>query len=341
MQYEEPELVSVRPDWEPLTELHIHAGGSLPASTMWSIAHKQGIRLPFADYWEFKQFITITREKMMNLDAFLHSEKNPFHWCEVIQSSPEAMEETIYEIAGKAYRSSNVNRIEIRFTPLKRNRKGERDLDHIINGALRGMDRAMLEYPIEVGLIFCLEKKFSHHLNMVTVEKAIKYKSRGVVGIDLAGLDTHNEFNPDEMADVFMRAKAAGLGITVHAGEGPELLSVKDAIVKLGADRIGHGIDSANHQEELDLAKDRGVVFEFCPTSNLVLGLLKDAADCKRVVDTWMANGNKFCVNTDDPVFFQINLKKEVDYLLDHGVLTPEQMAECHRIGREASFLNR
>jgi len=341
MDTEEKEYNVTRPDWDPLTELHIHAGGSLPSSIMWSIAHDQGIRLPFEDYWELKEFVTITPEKMMDLDAFLHSDKNPFHWCEVVQSSPEAMERTIYEISTKAHRSSNIRRIEIRFTPLKRNRKGERDLDHIIMGALRGMDRAMLEYPIEVGLIFCLEKKFPHHLNEITVDKAIKYKKRGVVGIDLAGLDTDNQFNPDEMADIFAKAKAAGLGVTVHAGEGPELLSVKDAIEKLSADRIGHGIQSIHSEEELTLAREKKVHFEFCPTSNITLGLLNGPADCKQVIDTWVKHGIDFSIHTDDPVFFQTNLKKEIDYLIDNQAITREQAETCRRAAHAASFIGR
>ena len=36
---------------------------------------------------------------------------------------------------------------------MKRNRGGEQDLDHIISAAIRGMDRAMLEYPTATGLI--------------------------------------------------------------------------------------------------------------------------------------------------------------------------------------------
>ena len=77
--------------------------------------------------------------------------------------------------------------IELRFNPMKRNLGGERDLDHIIHAALRGMDRACLEYGVRAGLIFCLAREFSLELNEIIVKKAVKYKSRGVVGIDLAG----------------------------------------------------------------------------------------------------------------------------------------------------------
>ena len=77
--------------------------------------------------------------------------------------------------------------IELRFNPMKRNLDSELDLDHIIHAALRGMDRACLEYDVKAGLIFCLAREFKAELNEIMVEKAIKYRNRGVVGIDLAG----------------------------------------------------------------------------------------------------------------------------------------------------------
>jgi hypothetical protein len=42
---------------------------------------------------------------------------------------------------------------------MKRNRGGERDLDHIIMAAVRGLDRASLEYPqVRAGLILMMEQ---------------------------------------------------------------------------------------------------------------------------------------------------------------------------------------
>lgn len=341
MEQEEMEKTTLRPSSLPFTELHIHAGAGLSTSTMWHIAHQQGIRLPFEDYWEFKDHITITKEKMMDLDAFLHSDKNPFHWCEVIQSSPMAMERTIYDIAAKAYRTSNVQKIEIRFTPMKRNHNGSKDLDHIIMGALRGLDMVMLEYPVQVGLIFCLEKNFSKELNKITVQKAIKYKHRGVVGIDLAGLDISNNFNPDEMSEVFLMAKEAGLGITVHAGEEDEALSVKDAILKLYADRIGHGVRSIHNPEELELIQKRGVVMEFCPTSNLTLGLLRSIEDVRKVVSTWEEAGVLYTLNTDDPVYFHISLHDEFNLLLDNNIINHDRAQELKMVASKASFIKK
>jgi adenosine deaminase len=47
------------------------------------------------------------------------------------------------------------------------------------------MDRAGLEYPVKPGLIFCLDRAF-RSVNEIIVEKAIAWRDRGVVSVDIA-----------------------------------------------------------------------------------------------------------------------------------------------------------
>ena len=179
-----------------LADLHIHVGAAVAPHILWSIAHDQGFKLPVQTYWEFRDLVTAKPETVSSLAdylAILH------HWTEKIQSSPAAIERSVYEVIGKEFRSSGVSLIELRFNPMKRNLGGERDLDHIIHAALRGMDRACLEYGVRAGLIFCLAREFSLELNEILVKKAVKYKNRGVVGIDLAGPESHTLELGDEV----------------------------------------------------------------------------------------------------------------------------------------------
>src|SRR5258708_3205107 len=224
--------------------MHIHGGAAVAPHILWSIAHDQGFKLPVQTFWEFRDLVTAKPEQVHNLNdylAILHK------WTEKIQSSPAALERSVYEIIGKEFRSSNVSLIELRFNPMKRNLDGDRDLDHIIHPPLRGMDRACLECGARAGLIFCLAREFPLELNEIIVKKAVKYKARGVVGIDLAGPEMHTlelGAEVDGYRDLFARARAAGLGTTVHTGEtqytaGPGVLAVLE---KLAPTRIGHGV---------------------------------------------------------------------------------------------------
>ena len=190
-----------------LAELHCHLGGAVTPSIMWGIAHAQGIKLPTKDYWEFRDMITVSNKRSRSFDGYLQL----FHWTELIQSSPLAVERSVYEVVGGAYRKNNITTTELRFNPMKRNRGGEQDLDHIIAAAVRGMDRASLEYPVKPGLIFCLDRAFPYELNEILVEKAIAWHDRGVVGVDIAGPES-STFRVADYRRLFRRARQFGLG---------------------------------------------------------------------------------------------------------------------------------
>src|SRR2546422_11003046 len=168
-----------------LAELHTHLGGSVGSDTMWSLAHEQGIALPVKDYWEFDRLVTVSDPRgVANLDAL----DQLYHWRELIQSSPLAVERSVHGAIGGAYRSQQITTLELRFNPMKRNRGGERDLDHIIMAASRGVDRAALEYPlVRAGLILMMDRTFTREQNEIIVEKAIAWAPRGIVGVDIAG----------------------------------------------------------------------------------------------------------------------------------------------------------
>ena len=170
---------------EGLAELHTHLGGSVASDIMWSLAHEQGIALPTRDFWEFDRLVTVSDPRgVPDLDSL----DRIYHLTELIQSSPLAVERSVHAAIGGAYRSQRITTLELRFNPMKRNRGGERDLDHIILAAIRGLDLASLEYPqVRAGLILMMDRTFTAEQNMVIVEKAMRYAPRGIVGVDIAG----------------------------------------------------------------------------------------------------------------------------------------------------------
>ena len=152
---------------EGLAELHTHLGGSVSSDILWSLAHQQGIALPVKDYWDFDRLVTVSDPRgVPDLDAL----DAIYHWTELIQSSPAAVEVSVHGAIGGAYRSQGITTLELRFNPMKRNRGGERDLDHIILAAIRGLDVASLEYSqVRAGLILMMDRTFTPRQNEIIV----------------------------------------------------------------------------------------------------------------------------------------------------------------------------
>lgn len=323
-----------------LTDLHIHLGGAVAPHTLWELAHQQGLKLPVANYWEFVDFITIDPGLIHSLDDYLKY----FQWTEKIQSSPLAVERSVYEIIAKEYRSSNVTQIELRFNPMKRNREGEQDLDHIIHAALRGMDRVVLDYQVKAGLIFCLAREFPFDLNRIIVEKAMLYHRRGVVGIDLAGSESSGSDFKEKTgsyADLFSRAREHGMGVTVHVGETKDspASDVVDVVDMAKPHRIGHGIQSAFSEEALRILREENICLEICPTSNLQTHAVEGIDELRSVVRTFLDAKVPFTVNTDNPYLSRTNLRYEIDLLLKNAILTEKELTECFTSARSFSFI--
>jgi adenosine deaminase len=328
----------------PLADLHLHVGGAVAPHVLWSIAHQQGYKLPAKNYWEFAELVTASPNKVSSLDSYLHILHT---WTEKIQSSPAAIERSVYEIIGKEYRSSRVELLELRFNPMKRNEGGERDLDHIIHAALRGMDRACLEYNVRAGLIFCLAREFSPELNEIILKKAIRYRGRGVVGIDLAGTEvgaferSEDESVLTKYSELFARARDAGLGTTVHTGEtlNTDAAGVARVIRTLRPDRIGHGIRAAYSDDAMEELVKSKVVLEICPSSNLATRAVSGLDELGRILRRFMDNDIAFTINTDGTYLLGTNMKQEIDLLVNARVLSPVEALSAVQTAYQATFI--
>jgi adenosine deaminase len=326
-----------------LAELHTHLGGSVASDIMWSLAHEQGIALPVKDFWEFDRLVTVSDPRGVDsldaLDAI-------YHYTELIQSSPLAVERSVHAAISGAYRSQGITTLELRFNPMKRNRGGERDVDHIILAAIRGLDRASLEYPqVRAGLLLMMDRTFTPELNAIIVEKAIRWAPRGIVGVDIAGpRPKGTRYDYRQVIPMVEEARAAGLGVTIHVGEeGGEMgrEEIGEVIEALRPDRIGHGILAAGHDDLMRELRDREIVLEICPTSNLLTRALPDEDSVRETFRAFANAGVQFTIATDGPEMMRTHLRDEFDLLLRVGALTVEELRAANARGHEAAFLRR
>jgi len=323
-----------------LAELHTHLGGSVASDILWSLAHEQGIALPVKDYWAFDRLVSISDPRgVPSLDAL----DQIYHWTELIQSSPLAVERSVHAAIGGAYRSQGITTLELRFNPMKRNRGGERDLDHIILAAIRGLDRASIEYPqVRAALILMMDRTFDARLNSIVVEKAIRWAPRGIVGVDIAGpRPGGGRYDYTQLAPMVDAARDAGLGITIHVGEeggeyGRE--EIGEVIESLRPDRIGHGILAAGDPELMRELREREIVLEICPTSNLLTKALPDEEALRDTFRAFVEHDVPFTIATDGPEMMRTHLRDEFELLLRAGALTEDEAREANERGHAAAF---
>ena len=321
-----------------LAELHFHLGQSVEPHVLWSIAHEQGIKLPSKDYWEFHNLVTLNKDNVTWEDYH-----QLFHWTELIQSSPVSLERTVYEVVSGAYRVNNITLLEPCFNPLFRNREGERDLDQIILAALRGMERALIEFPnVRAGLIFCLDRRLPLEVNEIIARKAMKYRERGVVGIDIAGprVKENDTFKYEDYADIYAEARDSGLKTVVHTGEDGTAEEMDHVIDVLKPDRLNHGFKAYADKKLMAKVVKQDLTMCLCPTSNLSVKFIRDMDHMKEVIQTLWNNGVKFCFNTDNPSMLRTNLRKEIAMMRDNDILTEEQIDQTVRWAFEASFID-
>ena len=328
---------------EGLAELHTHLGGSVASDILWSLAHEQGIALPVKDFWEFDALVTVSDPRgVPGLDAL----DQIYHWTELIQSSPLAVERSVHAAIGGAYRSQGITTLELRFNPMKRNRGGERDLDHIILAAVRGLDLASLEYPqVRAGLILMMDRTFDRRLNEIIVEKAIRWANRGIVGVDIAGPRPDGaRYDYTQLAPMVETAREAGLGVTIHVGEeGGEIgrAEIAEVVEHLRPERIGHGILAAGDPELMHALRDAGTVLEICPTSNLLTKALADESAVRETLRRFVEHGVAFTIATDGPEMMRTHLRDELELLLRIEALDEEELREANARGHAAAFRRR
>jgi adenosine deaminase/aminodeoxyfutalosine deaminase len=162
----------------------------------------------------------------------------------------------------------------------------------------------------EVRVKWCFDavRQFGVEPAMRVVEIAAELQGEGVVSFGIGGDEVRG---PAWMfGDVYAFARSRGLRMTAHAGEtaGPE--SIWEAL-RIGAERIGHGIRAVEDPALLRHLRDHDVPLEVCITSNLATGVVKRMEDhpVRRLFDA----GVPITLNTDDPGIFETSLAREFE----------------------------
>jgi aminodeoxyfutalosine deaminase len=278
----------------PKAELHVHLEGSIAASTALRLAARNDVRLPAQDEAGLRRAYSFA-----GFDDFIRL----YIAISRCFSSVDDFADAVDDVAG-ALAEQNVVYAEMTVTPMTHVVRGV--AEHVVLEGLRlGRARARAR-GVDLRWVFDIVRSFPDQAEG-TLAMALAGRQDGVVALGLGGPERAG--TPTELDSVFERARAAGLASVPHAGEtaGPE--SVRIAVERLGAQRIGHGVRALEDPDVIQMLRDRDVKLEVCPSSNVALS----------VSDSWathplpklMAAGVACSLATDDPALFGTDLERE------------------------------
>lgn len=158
----------------------------------------------------------------------------------------------------------------------------------------------------------------------------------GLVAIGLGGYEVG--FPAAPYAPHFGRAAAIGLPAVPHAGETEGADSVRQAVDRLGAVRIGHGVRCLEDESVVELLREREIMLEVCPTSNDLLQVVERMED--HPLPALMAAGLRVCLSTDDPGWFATDLVTELAIASEVLGVSLEQHRAMQLDAVAASFMS-
>ncbi|OHB76939.1 MAG: adenosine deaminase [Planctomycetes bacterium RBG_16_59_8] len=314
----------------PKVDLHRHLEGSIRPETILELAVAQGVNLPTYDLGALRQLVQIGEERP-GFSAFLEK----FRLIREIWVSLDAVERVAAEAVADAA-GDHVRYLELRYSPRHFARKAGFSIEAVCERVTRGARRAASESGMIVNFIATLGRDFGVAANASSAEYAIAHAGDLFVGLDLAGDETR--FPAEPFLPLFERAKSAGLGITIHAGEAAGAENVREALELFHAQRIGHGIRAIDDERTLALARERNATFEICLTSNIHTSVVKDLRD--HPIKKLLAAACAVTLNTDDPAISNmIDLTHEYSVALSDVGLTLADLRRIILAGLDAAFL--
>jgi adenosine deaminase len=308
----------------PKAELHVHHVGSAGPETVARLAqrHAASTRVPadpaaLVDYFAFTDFAHFIEVYLSVVDLL---------------REPEDVADLTYEV-GAGLAAQGVRYAELTLTPYTSMVAGisaEAYCEAVEDA------RARVERDHDTVLRWCFDIPGESGLPAAeaTLDVALRLRPEGLVSFGLGGPEVGVE--RPQFAPYFAAARAEGLRSVPHAGETTGPRTVWDALHHLGAERIGHGIASADDPALMAHLARHGVPLEVCPTSNLRTGAV--ASWEEHPLPRLVAAGVPLSISSDDPPMFATTLNREYEVAAGLLGLDRSGVTELARAAVRQSF---
>jgi adenosine deaminase len=312
-------------DWPhmPKVLLHEHLDGGLRPQTLLELCQARGLATPAEDAPALAAWVQANANSG-SLGRYLAG----FKLTVEAMASLAACERVAFEAAEDA-REDGCVLAEFRIAPLLLEAFGLPG-EAVVEALLAGLRRSALP----CGLIVCAMRHEPPGHTLRAARLAARYAAAGVIGFDLAGAELGHP--PADHAAAFATARDAGLGLTCHAGEADVGARVLEAAA-LGATRIGHGIHIVGDTRDMQRARELGLHFEVCPSSNVHTGAATSLAT--HPVRAMLAAGLALSVSTDNRLMSGVSPSSELQAMHEVLSLSLAQLRQMNRGAAAASFM--
>jgi adenosine deaminase len=312
----------------PKTDLHLHLDGSLRPRTVWELARDQGVKLPARDLAELKRRLR-AGPRTKSLGDYL----KVFDLALSVLQEREALRRVAYELAEDCA-TENVRHAEVRYAPILHQKRGL-SLPEILEPVLEGLQQAERDFGLSTGVILCGMRHIEPRRSVELAELAVAYRTRGVVGFDLAGAEKdHPAKNHREAFEIILNHN---INSTVHAGEGYGPESIAQALHHCGAHRIGHGTRLREDPELMHYVLDHRVPLEVCLTSNVQTGAARSLRT--HPFREYLDLGLRVTLNTDNTTVSATSITREYAIAARTFGLSPYQLKRIVVNGFKSAFL--
>ncbi len=310
----------------PKAELHVHLDGSLRPATLAELARERGVDLPTFDPTDLGAHMRV--DDAASLEDYLAR----FSITLAVMQDAEALERIAFELV-EDHAAESVRYAEVRFCP-GLNTVGGLSVDEVMDAVLRGIGRGSRTTGTTNQVIVCALRSLPPTTSVEMAELAAAYRSKGVCAFDLAGAE--RAFPARAHREAFSIAAKAGLGLTVHAGEGDGPDSIRQAL-ELGAHRIGHGTRLQEDPALQAAIIARGIPLEVCLTSNVQTGVTRTYPT--HPARAYLDAGVPICLSTDNRLMSGVSLTDEFAHARDGLGFDAVSLLQVARAGFEHAFI--
>ncbi|MEY0856460.1 adenosine deaminase [Providencia alcalifaciens] len=313
----------------PLTDLHRHLDGNIRPKTILSLAEQHHIQLPATELEALRPHVQIIGQEA-DLVGFL----SKLDWGVSVLADLDACRRVAFENVEDAF-NAGIDYAELRFSPYYMAMKHHLPVEGVVEAIIDGVQAGCKQFEIKINLIGILSRTFGQHACSTELQGLLAHRHH-LCALDLAGDELG--FPGELFESHFIKARDAGLNITVHAGEAAGAESIWHTINVLGAQRIGHGVKAIEDPALIDYLVKHQIGMESCLTSNIQTSTVSSLA--KHPLKAFLQHGVLASINTDDPAVQGIELRYEYEVAAPQAGLTAAEIEQAQRNGLAIAFLS-